>query len=207
MGLPFRSRARSPFKSKSRRSGASPPDLRRFGKGRRRQQPAPVTILRSPGGGTSLNEHQNRARKSHPQANQWPRACGQVLPARSPWRHDRRRFPASSSFLLLHPPPRRFERTIGGIGASDVSPRSPVRHGIVDAHRAVIRADRMRGQPASDPIRRWGWFSGMPNAVGGGGGMKTPCPCSATSLRRAATTSGGNMLNGLWPFSKMRLSR
>ena len=130
MGLPFRSRARSPFKSKSRRSGASPPDLRRFGKGRRRQQPAPVTILRSPGGGTSLNEHQNRARKSHPQANQWPRACGQVLPARSPWRHDRRRFPASSSFLLLHPPPRRFERTIGGIGAGDVSPRLPFATGL-----------------------------------------------------------------------------
>jgi CheY-like chemotaxis protein len=49
-------------------------------------------------------------------------------------------------FLLLHPLPRSLKRPVHRIGASDVGPRSTVRHRIVDPHWAVVSPDRMRGE-------------------------------------------------------------
>jgi hypothetical protein len=75
-------------------------------------------------------------------------------------------------FLLLHPLPRSLKRPVHRIGASDVGPRSTVRHRIVDPHWAVVSPDRMRGEATFHPIcrgvvlgntesgRRWRWNEG-----------------------------------------------
>src|SRR5262245_60806924 len=83
-------------------------------------------------------------------------------------------FPPLPVFLLLHPLPR-LKRTIGRVGAGNVGPRSTVRHGIVDAYLAILRAHRMCGQAPFHPIcprmvlgnaergrRRWGHEDALP---------------------------------------------
>ena len=62
-----------------------------------------------------------------------------------------------------------FARSFHGFGGGFLPPRAPSHQ--ADSDRSPNGRNGRTSTQSAD-----GWSSGMPNAVGGGGGMKTPCP-------------------------------